>query len=86
MRKMLSLQNINAGGLILLNKGGAKPLQYVANTAFLASLFVDYMNTSGVPGFYCGPTFIALDVLRTFATSQVLYPFPSFSRPILHSF
>ncbi|KAF9587080.1 hypothetical protein IFM89_039700 [Coptis chinensis] len=61
------------GGLILLNHGRPQPLQYVANAAFLASLFVDYMDATGVPGWFCGPYFISSDKLRFFATSQVNY-------------
>ncbi|XP_028102452.1 endoglucanase 12-like [Camellia sinensis] len=65
--------NWTRGGLIQLNHGGGQPLQYVANAAFLASLYVDYMNATGVPGWYCGTSFITLDILRTFATSQIDY-------------
>lgn len=57
-----------------LNHGRPQPLQFVANAAFLASLFVDYLNATSVPGFMCGPTFIPLDDLRSFATSQVPLP------------
>ncbi|CAI9090772.1 OLC1v1025610C2 [Oldenlandia corymbosa var. corymbosa] len=63
--------NWTQGGLILLDHGRGQNLQYVANAAFLASLFVDYMNVTGVPGWHCGPTFIPSQVLRDFATSQV---------------
>ncbi|KAL7229248.1 hypothetical protein ACSBR2_007866 [Camellia fascicularis] len=62
--------NWTRGGLIQLNHGAGQPLQYVANAAFLASLYVDYMNATG---WYCGASFITLDVLRTFATSQIDY-------------
>ncbi|XP_065875329.1 endoglucanase 7 [Euphorbia lathyris] len=61
------------GGMIQLNRGKPQPLQYVANAAFLASLFVDYLNATGVPGFKCGPNFITLKELRSFATSQIDY-------------
>jgi len=64
--------------MIQLSSGRPQPLQYVANTAFLASLFVDYLNATRVPGFQCGSKFIPLDVLRSFATSQV-----PFSRYVL---
>ena len=57
----------------MLSRGGPQDLQYVANAAFLASLFVDYLNASGVPGWYCGNNYIPSDVLRSFATSQVSY-------------
>ncbi|KAK6911076.1 Glycoside hydrolase family 9 [Dillenia turbinata] len=65
--------NWTHGGLIQLNNGGPQPLQYVANAAFLASLFADYMNATGVPGWNCGPSFITTDTLRNFATSQIDY-------------
>ncbi|XP_011014628.1 PREDICTED: endoglucanase 12-like isoform X3 [Populus euphratica] len=65
--------NWTEGGVIQLSSGRPQPLQYVANTAFLASLFVDYLNASRVPGFQCGSKFIPLDVLRSFATSQINY-------------
>ena len=61
----------HSGGLIQLNHGKPQSLQYVANAAFLASLFVDYMNASSIPGWYCGPNFIRAETLRSFATSQV---------------
>ncbi|KAH7569767.1 hypothetical protein JRO89_XS06G0263800 [Xanthoceras sorbifolium] len=61
------------GGMIQLNHGGPQNLQYVANAAFLASLFVDYMNATGVPGLICGPNFFTLNVLQNFATSQMNY-------------
>lgn len=62
---------MGAGGLIELNHKGGQSLQYVANAAFLASIFADYLTASGVPGWNCGPTFISSNVLRSFATSQV---------------
>ncbi|KAJ6317905.1 hypothetical protein OIU76_013452 [Salix suchowensis] len=62
--------NWTKGGMVQLNKGRPQPLQYVANAAFLASLYVDYLNATRVPGFNCGPKFISLDRLRSFATSQ----------------
>ncbi|CAK7326002.1 unnamed protein product [Dovyalis caffra] len=65
--------NWTKGGMIQLNHGRPQPLQYAANAAFLASLFVDYLNATRVPGFICGPKFITLDVLRSFATSQINY-------------
>ncbi|KAH0747287.1 hypothetical protein KY285_008944 [Solanum tuberosum] len=65
--------NFTKGGLIQLNHGRGQPLQYVANAAFLASLFVDYLNATGVPGWYCGPFFITLEDLRSFATFQMNY-------------
>ncbi|XP_059628589.1 endoglucanase 12 [Cornus florida] len=65
--------NWTKGGMIKLNHGRGQPLQYVANAAFLANLFADYLNATGVPGWYCGPSFISFDVLRDFATSQIDY-------------
>ncbi|MCD7469452.1 hypothetical protein HAX54_008503 [Datura stramonium] len=56
--------NFTKGGLIQLNHGRGQPLQYVANAAFLASLFVDYMNATGVPGWNCGPNFISFNDLH----------------------
>uniref|UniRef100_A0A2N9FU10 Endoglucanase n=1 Tax=Fagus sylvatica TaxID=28930 RepID=A0A2N9FU10_FAGSY len=57
----------------MLSREGSQDLQYVANTAFLASLFVDYMNATRVRGWYCGPNYVSSDVLRSFATSQMDY-------------
>ncbi|KAJ6312026.1 hypothetical protein OIU77_013722 [Salix suchowensis] len=71
--RQFNVFNWTKGGLIRLNSGRPRPLQYVANTAFLASLFVDYLNATRVPGFQCGSKFISLDVLRSFATSQINY-------------
>lgn len=65
--------NWTKGGMIQLNHGRPQPLQYVANAAFLASLYVDYLNATRVPGLNCGPKFISLDLLRSFATSQINY-------------
>lgn len=65
--------NWTQGGMIQLNHGRPQPLQYMANAAFLASLFVDYLKATGVPGWNCGPSFIAWETLRDFATSQVDY-------------
>lgn len=71
--KRFNVFNWTAGGLVQLNHGRPQPLQYVANTAFLASLFVDYLNATGVPGWYCGDNFITSNELRRFATSQANY-------------
>ncbi|KAK9141414.1 hypothetical protein Scep_011095 [Stephania cephalantha] len=65
--------NWTRGGMIELNHGGPQPLQYVANAAFLASLFADYLNATNVPGMYCGPNYISSDVILQFAKSQVDY-------------
>ncbi|TXG48466.1 hypothetical protein EZV62_027760 [Acer yangbiense] len=71
--KLFGIFNWTQGGMIQLNHGRPQPLQYVSNAAFLASLFVDYMNATGAPGFFCGPNFISLDMLQRFATSQMDY-------------
>ncbi|KAG8380370.1 hypothetical protein BUALT_Bualt06G0008400 [Buddleja alternifolia] len=65
--------NWTRGGMIELNHGQAQPLQYVANAAFLASVFADYMNASDIPQWQCGPNFIPISVLKDFATSQMNY-------------
>ncbi|ONK59710.1 uncharacterized protein A4U43_C08F9570 [Asparagus officinalis] len=65
--------NRTKGGLIQLNHGRPQPLQYVANAAFLASLFSDYLDEADTPGWYCGPTFYSTDVLRNFARKQINY-------------
>jgi mlo protein len=63
--------NRTRGGMIQLNHGNPQPLQYVANAAFLATVFSDYMKTSNTPGWYCGPHFYPSSVLREFAQTQV---------------
>ncbi|OIW01820.1 hypothetical protein TanjilG_28883 [Lupinus angustifolius] len=65
--------NFTKGGLIQLNHGKPQDLQFVANAAFLASLFADYMESAGVPGWYCGPNYFPISVLKAFATSQIDY-------------
>ncbi|KAM0014538.1 putative cellulase [Helianthus debilis subsp. tardiflorus] len=65
--------NRTRGGLIQLNHGRPQPLQYVANAAFLATLFSDYLDAADTPGWYCGPNFYSTDVLRKFAETQIDY-------------
>ncbi|XP_007028162.2 PREDICTED: endoglucanase 12 [Theobroma cacao] len=65
--------NWTQGGMIQLNLGKPNPLQYVANAAFLANLFADYLNATGVPGWNCNSRFFSSEYLRNFATSQVDY-------------
>ncbi|KAG0499825.1 hypothetical protein HPP92_004516 [Vanilla planifolia] len=65
--------NWTKGGMIELNHGQPQPLQYVANAAFLANLYADYMDASNVPGWDCGPYYFSTDVLRSFAASQINY-------------
>jgi hypothetical protein len=67
--------NWTRGGLIQLNHGQPQSLQYVVNAAFLASLFADYMEAKGVPGWNCGPHYFSRSVLKKFATSQVLFSY-----------
>ena len=59
------------GGLIQLNHGKPRSLQYVVNAAFLASVFSDYLEAADTPGWYCGPHFYSIEVLRSFARTQV---------------
>lgn len=65
--------NRTRGGLIQLNHGRPQPLQYVANAAFLAALYSDYLDAADTPGWYCGPNFYSTDVMRTFAETQIDY-------------
>ncbi|CAH2078092.1 unnamed protein product [Thlaspi arvense] len=65
--------NRSKGGLVELNHGDPQPLQYVANAAFLAALFSDYLDAADTPGWYCGPNFYSTDVLRKFSRSQIDY-------------
>lgn len=65
--------NRTRGGLIQLNHGRPQPLQYVANAAFLAALYSDYLDAADTPGWYCGPNFYSTDVIRTFAETQIDY-------------
>ncbi|ESQ28826.1 hypothetical protein EUTSA_v10018270mg [Eutrema salsugineum] len=71
--KQYNVFNRTSGGLIQLNMGKPRPLEYVAHASFLASLFADYLNSTGVPGWYCGPTFVSNHVLKDFAKSQIDY-------------
>ncbi|BFG43469.1 hypothetical protein CerSpe_297430 [Prunus speciosa] len=61
------------GGLIQLNHGRPKPLQYVVYAAFLAQLYSDYIDAISAPGWYCGPTFYSNVELRRFARTQIDY-------------
>lgn len=67
----LTIRGTQTGGMIQLNHGAPQPLQYVANAAFLSTLFSDYMKAADIPGWYCGPKFYTIDVLRKFAETQV---------------
>ncbi|KAL9667153.1 hypothetical protein QQ045_001502 [Rhodiola kirilowii] len=61
------------GGLILLNRRKPRSLQYVVNGAFLATLYSDYLEAVGAPGWKCNGKFYSSDVLRTFSMSQIDY-------------
>ncbi|CAI9095058.1 OLC1v1030915C1 [Oldenlandia corymbosa var. corymbosa] len=65
--------NRTRGGLIQLNHGDPQPLQHAVNAAFLAALFSDYLEAADTPGWYCGPNFYSIDVLRKFAQTQINY-------------
>ncbi|KAL3654006.1 Endoglucanase 12 [Castilleja foliolosa] len=71
--KKYDVFNWTRGGMIELNHGRAQNLQYVANAAFLASVFADYLKALDVPGWNCGPDFVPLSVLQDFASSQMDY-------------
>lgn len=65
--------NWTKGGLIELSQGRPQNLQYVVNAVFLAQLYADYLDGANLPGWYCGTSFIPLQALRDFATSQMDY-------------
>uniref|UniRef100_A0A0E0KSB9 Endoglucanase n=1 Tax=Oryza punctata TaxID=4537 RepID=A0A0E0KSB9_ORYPU len=65
--------NFTKGGLAQFNHGKGQPLQYAVANSFLAALYADYMESVNVPGWYCGPNFMTVDDLRSFARSQVNY-------------
>ncbi|XP_008441913.2 endoglucanase 7 [Cucumis melo] len=73
--KQFRVYNWTRGGMMIMNKGQqqGQNLQYIANAAFLANLFADYLNSTGVPGFNCGPNYIPSTLIRNFATSQIDY-------------
>ncbi|XWS76621.1 hypothetical protein CRYUN_Cryun01aG0192600 [Craigia yunnanensis] len=65
--------NRTRGGLIELNHGRPKPLQYVVNAAFLAALYSDYLEATFTPGWQCGPKFYLKETFRDFAKTQINY-------------
>jgi hypothetical protein len=65
--------NFTKGGLAQFNHGQGQALQYAAANSFLAALYADYMEAVNVPGWYCGPNFMTVDDLRSFAKSQVIH-------------
>ncbi|XP_078434462.1 endoglucanase 12-like [Wolffia australiana] len=65
--------NFTPGGMIQLNHGRPQNLQYIVKASFLASLYADYLDLVGAPGFNCGPNYFSLGNLRSFAASQVDY-------------
>lgn len=71
--KRFNFYNFTGGGLIQMNHRGFQYLQYAANAAFIASVYVDYMKAAGMPGWFCGGGYIVADDVKKFATSQVDY-------------
>ncbi|OMO63939.1 Glycoside hydrolase, family 9 [Corchorus capsularis] len=65
--------NRTRGGLIQLNHGKPKPLQYVMNAAFLAALYTDYLQAAFIPGLQCGSKFYPKEAFRDFAKAQINY-------------
>jgi len=65
--------NFTKGGLAQFNHGKGQALQYAVANSFLAALYADYMESVNVPGWYCGPNFMTVDDLRSFAKSQLNY-------------
>ncbi|KAF8090606.1 hypothetical protein N665_0471s0001 [Sinapis alba] len=61
------------GGLIRLSQGHLQPLQDVANAAFLAALYSDYLDASDSRGWNCGPNTYTPKDLRDFSRSQMDY-------------
>ncbi|PQM41760.1 endoglucanase 9-like [Prunus yedoensis var. nudiflora] len=66
-------------GLIQLNRGNLqqpRPLEYVVNAAFLATVYSDYLeaaDSTKPAGLHCGPYVFSVDVLRDFAKTQIDY-------------
>ncbi|MED6193714.1 hypothetical protein PIB30_022010 [Stylosanthes scabra] len=65
--------NRTKGGLIMLNHGNPRPLQYVVNAAFSAKLYSDYIGAMYMPGITCGGKFYGAEALEDFARTQVDY-------------
>ncbi|CAM6088915.1 unnamed protein product [Calypogeia fissa] len=65
--------NQTKGGLTLFNYGQPSPLQYTAASAFMASLFADYLITADIPVWQCGQEFFLAEKLKDFARSQIDY-------------
>ncbi|KAI3872829.1 hypothetical protein MKW92_009654 [Papaver armeniacum] len=61
------------GGLIQINGGAPQPLQFVVQAAFLATLYADYLDAAGIPGWYCGLNFYTTQVMHDFAKTQIDY-------------
>jgi len=53
-----------SGGLIQLNHGHLKSLQYFVNVAFLAYLFASYMKDICVFGWFCGHNYFPIPALK----------------------
>ncbi|KAJ7977624.1 Endoglucanase [Quillaja saponaria] len=65
--------NRTKAGLIQLNHGRPRPLQYVVNAAFLTKLYSDYMDILLIEGLDCGTKFYKKQELREFAETQMNY-------------
>ncbi len=64
-------------GLILFDERRPQPLPAVANAAFLAALYADYLEAADMPIWQCGPNQFGINILRNFSQSQVTKTFAS---------
>jgi endoglucanase len=64
-------------GLILFDEKRPQPLPAVANAAFLAALYADYLEAADMPIWQCGPNQFGINILRNFSQSQVTKTFAS---------
>ncbi|KAH9545068.1 hypothetical protein CY35_12G029600 [Sphagnum magellanicum] len=60
-------------GLILFDERRPQPLPAVANAAFLAALYADYLEAADMPIWQCGPNQFGINILRNFSQSQIDY-------------
>ncbi|WCJ22284.1 glycosyl hydrolase 9A1 [Euphorbia peplus] len=61
------------GGLIQLHPRRPRPLQYVVNAAFMATLYSNYLESNLISGWQCADKFYRIEDLRNFAQSQIDY-------------
>ncbi|KAI3899151.1 hypothetical protein MKW92_016638 [Papaver armeniacum] len=59
-------------GLIQINGGAPQPLQFVVQAEFLATLYADYLDAAGIPGWYCGLNFYTTQVMHDFAKTRYI--------------